>query len=139
MSGNSHNSNDDAEERVDFASLLPPGRLQALVQQWLHDDIPTFDVGGLVVGAVPRTAFLWMKSSGIVAGIPIVDAVFQQLHCQVTWHVREGESIRVSADCADVPPTTTTSTARKARPVTKFTLPPFRVRSTNYCKANARH
>ena len=69
-----------------FASLLPERQIDATVLQWIHDDIPSFDVGGLVVGTTPKKAILWMKSSGIFAGIPFVDAVFRNLQCTVEWN-----------------------------------------------------
>jgi len=69
-----------------FAALLPERQLDSLVGQWIHDDIPSFDVGGLVVGTAPKQATLWMKSSGILAGMPFVDAVFNHLQCSVEWN-----------------------------------------------------
>ena len=83
---------------VNLAALLPPGRLEAMIRQWLHDDLPSLDVGGMVVGTVPRTATLWMKSAGIVAGRPFVDAVFTILDCTIDWHVDEGFELTVSDD-----------------------------------------
>ena len=47
--------------------------------------MPTFDVGGLVVGSAPKKALLYMKSPGVFAGKPFVDAVFDILDCKVTW------------------------------------------------------
>jgi nicotinate-nucleotide pyrophosphorylase (carboxylating) len=70
---------------TDFASLLPQAQVDAIVQQWVHDDMPSFDVGGLVVGDIERQAVLWMKSPGIVAGKPFFDSVFRFLGCTVEW------------------------------------------------------
>jgi len=54
----------------------------------------TFDVGGLVVGSTNKTANLWMKSPGVFAGKPFVDAVFAECGpgCRVSWteHAVEG-------------------------------------------------
>lgn len=83
-------SSDESSSFIDFTTLLPQKQLDSIVRQWIHDDIPSFDVGGLVVGSAMRTAQLWIKSPGMVAGRPFVDTVFQQLDCQVTWHVKEG-------------------------------------------------
>lgn len=69
-----------------LASLLPERQLDSIVDQWLHDDMPSFDVGGLVVGTETKEATLWMKSSGIFAGVPFVEAVFRQLKCKVEWN-----------------------------------------------------
>ncbi len=72
---------------TDFASLLPRAQVDAIVQQWIHDDMPSFDVGGLVVGDIERQAVLWMKSPGIVAGRPFFDSVlamdFTYLHIRI--------------------------------------------------------
>ncbi|GKY98559.1 hypothetical protein MPSEU_000812700 [Mayamaea pseudoterrestris] len=86
----SSSSSTSSSKTIDFAALIPPGRLDVMIRSWLHDDLPSFDVGGLVVGTVTRTAILWMKSPGIVAGQPFVNAVFGNLDCQIDWHVAEG-------------------------------------------------
>ncbi|KAK3940556.1 nicotinate-nucleotide pyrophosphorylase [Diplogelasinospora grovesii] len=74
--------------------LLPAG-WQTQVTAWLDEDTPSFDVGGFVVGSTPRTATLWGKSPGILAGIPFVNEVFSQCGCTIEWHVREGSHIEV--------------------------------------------
>ena len=71
---------------VNFETLIPEDRLDNLVRQWILDDIPTFDVGGLVVGTADKQATLWMKSPGVLAGRPFVDAVFRVLNCRITWN-----------------------------------------------------
>jgi nicotinate-nucleotide pyrophosphorylase (carboxylating) len=67
-----------------------------MVSAWLQDDIPShFDVGGYVVGSSIRRAELWMKSPGILAGMPFFDAVFAACGgCTVRWEefAIEGES-----------------------------------------------
>lgn len=70
---------------TEFHHLLPDGQLEGMVRQWIHDDMPGFDVGGLVVGSSIKSATLWMKSPGVFAGKPFVDAVFKHLSCEVTW------------------------------------------------------
>mmetsp|Transcript_5274 Transcript_5274/g.10853 ORF Transcript_5274/g.10853 Transcript_5274/m.10853 type:complete len:304 (+) Transcript_5274:82-993(+) len=69
-----------------YATLLPENQIQTIVSQWIHDDMPSFDVGGLVVGNEVKQATLWMKSSGILAGMPFAEAVFRQLECKVEWN-----------------------------------------------------
>lgn len=66
-----------------------------MVTAWLAEDTPSFDYGGFVVGAAPRTATLWGKSGGIVAGRPFVDEVFTQCGCTVEWHVKEGSHVEL--------------------------------------------
>lgn len=62
------------------AHLLPPS-WKAKITEWLHEDCPSFDWGGYVVGEDTKTATLWCKSPGVVAGVPFFDEVFQQLEC----------------------------------------------------------
>ena len=72
-----------------FSTLLPPS-WKACIQQWLDDDVPTFDVGGFVVGDKEEEAWLLGKSGGVVAGVPFFQAVFEHLGCTVEWLQREG-------------------------------------------------
>ena len=69
-----------------LATLLPEARLNTIVEEWLHEDMPSFDVGGFVVGNVERSATLWMKSPGVLAGIPFFEAVFRALGLNVEWN-----------------------------------------------------
>lgn len=74
---------------VDFGCLLPA--LGDTVKAWLKEDIPSFDYGGAVVGDAPKTATLWCKSPGVMAGKPFFDAVFAELGCTVTWAADDGD------------------------------------------------
>src|SRR6187402_1352636 len=77
--------------------LLPPG-WKTQVTAWLAEDAPSFDYGGFVVGEAPRTATLWAKSPGILAGAPFFTEVFTQLGCEVDWAVTEGSTVDPAAD-----------------------------------------
>lgn len=79
------------------AHLLPPS-WKTQVSAWLAEDTPSFDYGGYVVGESERTATLWGKSDGVIAGRPFFDEVFSQCDCTVTWHAEEGTSVDTSAD-----------------------------------------
>lgn len=68
----------------DFGALLPQN-LEQVIQGWLIDDIPSFEVGGLVVGMEEKQAQLFMKSSGVFAGKPFFDKVFAIVGCTVAW------------------------------------------------------
>jgi len=74
-------------QHAPHSSLLPPPQVKSIVSQWLEDDIPSnFDVGGYVVGNSIQTAELWMKSDGILAGIPFFNAVFDVCgECNIQW------------------------------------------------------
>mmetsp|Transcript_9103 Transcript_9103/g.13541 ORF Transcript_9103/g.13541 Transcript_9103/m.13541 type:complete len:320 (+) Transcript_9103:140-1099(+) len=81
----SHSPKKQKTNNVKYSALLPPTNLQPIISQWLRDDHPSFDVGGLVVGTAPKTAKLYMKSEGVFAGRPFVDAVFDEVGCEVIW------------------------------------------------------
>jgi nicotinate-nucleotide pyrophosphorylase (carboxylating) len=71
---------------------LLPEHYKHQIQQWLAEDAPSFDYGGFVVGDEPRTATLYCKSRGVVAGVPFFDEIFRQCGgCTVEWHHQEGE------------------------------------------------
>lgn len=69
---------------TDFSALLPQN-LEQVIQGWLIDDMPSFDVGGLVVGTEEKTAKLLMKSSGVFAGKAFFERVFEIVGCKVEW------------------------------------------------------
>lgn len=77
---------------ANLAHLLPP-HWKREVEQWIADDVPSFDVGGLVVGEKPEEAMLYGKSRGVLAGVPFFDAVFEILGCSVEWRLGEGETV----------------------------------------------
>lgn len=89
---------------VDFSSLLP-NHIENTVQTWLDDDMPSFDVGGLVVGTSVKTAKLYMKSPGIFAGKPFVDLIFTKLlkDCSIEWEdfAIEGSFLPAKSDTDD--------------------------------------
>ncbi|KAG7398924.1 hypothetical protein PHYBOEH_010142 [Phytophthora boehmeriae] len=78
----------------DCSALLPPSWTKH-VQLWLEEDIPSFDVGGFVVGDSPETALLLGKSAGILAGVPFFSQVFESLGCKVEWLLQEGDEVKV--------------------------------------------
>ena len=80
---------------MDFADGLPKEAVARLAAEWLREDVPSLDVGGMVVGSGPGEAVLWMKQAGVVCGRPFFDAVFAALGCEVRWAVREGARMAV--------------------------------------------
>lgn len=79
------------------AHLLPPS-WKTSVTAWLAEDTPSFDYGGFVVGEGERTATLWGKSAGVIAGRPFFDEVFTQCGCTVEWYADEGSELDLSAN-----------------------------------------
>lgn len=86
---------------TDFGALIPEERLDDVVRRWILDDIPSLDVGGLVVGTGHKEATLWMKSAGVFAGKPFFEAVFRVLKCQVKWSPRAVEGTHMEPTAAD--------------------------------------
>lgn len=77
-----------------YEHLLPPGYKDEM-KRWIHDDCPTFDVGGFVVGEKIEEAHLYCKDSCILAGKPYATAVFEYLELDVLWHNNEGDIINL--------------------------------------------
>ena len=77
---------------MDFQSLIPL-EFETEIKNWLKEDIPSFDIGGFVVGNKPAKAVLLGKSNGILAGTPFFTKVFDFLHCEIDWLKPEGEKI----------------------------------------------
>jgi nicotinate-nucleotide pyrophosphorylase (carboxylating) len=70
---------------LDYSQVLPKGQIEATVKEWLDDDMPSFDIGGLVVGSDVKSARLLLKSSGVFCGKPFMEAVFHLLNCTIAW------------------------------------------------------
>lgn len=85
-----------------LSNVLHPIRLQETVRDWLKEDTPSFDYGGFVVGERVEDALLLLKSPGVVAGVPFVDAIFQELGCIVEWYIKEGEFLHPITTVAKV-------------------------------------
>lgn len=50
------------------------------------------------MGEGERTATLWGKSAGVIAGRPFFDEVFTQCACTVEWHAEEGSDLDLSGN-----------------------------------------
>ncbi|CAJ2504571.1 Uu.00g119650.m01.CDS01 [Anthostomella pinea] len=85
-------SSDQATQHGSLENLLPPS-WKAQITTWLAEDTPSFDYAGFVVGDHPRTATLWGKSAGVIAGVPFFTEIFKQCGCTVEWHAAEGSYI----------------------------------------------
>jgi len=80
------------EQNSRFAHALPPC-VNELVNIWVQEDVPGFDIGGYVVGEKEETAHLYCKSLGVIAGIPFAQAVFDKFGLEVEWKCDEGTLI----------------------------------------------
>lgn len=75
----------DMAGKTDFSAILPPRQIESCVEGWINDDMPSFDVGALVVADRQGTAKLYMKSPGVLAGKPFFEATFRSLGCSFEW------------------------------------------------------
>ena len=76
--------------------LIPRDRVNRLVQTWVLDDAPSFEVGGFVVGDDAREARLLAKSPGVFAGRVFAQAVFEHVgngKLDVEWRIKDGDDI----------------------------------------------
>ncbi|RKF82391.1 Nicotinate-nucleotide pyrophosphorylase [Golovinomyces cichoracearum] len=79
-----------------LADLLPLN-WKNVVSSWFQEDTPSFDYGGFVVGNDERTATLYAKSNGVLAGMPFFNEIFAQADCTVRWYVEEGSWVEGGA------------------------------------------
>ncbi|KAI1488046.1 Quinolinate phosphoribosyl transferase [Biscogniauxia mediterranea] len=92
-----HTHSDQPIHHGSLEHLLPPS-WKSQITAWLAEDTPSYDYAGFVVGEHPRTATLWAKSAGIIAGVPFFDEIFKQCGCTVVWHAVEGSYINKAHD-----------------------------------------
>lgn len=87
---------------TDYSHLLPvSARWKQQITEFLSEDIPSFDYGGFVVGNAQKTASLYMKSPGVICGIPFLQEVYDQCHVTVEWQCKEGEYRDPSAESSN--------------------------------------
>ena len=77
------------KERKNPRCLLPRG-WDSILQDWFHEDTPSFDFGGHVVGSRQTKAFIFQKAEGVIAGLPFLEKIFEFTGCEVLWKVEEG-------------------------------------------------
>ncbi|KAL7060282.1 hypothetical protein AAHC03_010315 [Spirometra sp. Aus1] len=66
-----------------------------LVSGWLSNEA-VFNFSGLFIDAPQSTLVIQAKAPGIVAGFPFIEALAQEMGCQVQWHVQEGAALTTS-------------------------------------------
>lgn len=76
----------------DFSTLLPP-TFKKVVQEWITEDIPSFDFGAFVVGNKEDEANLLVKSSLVLAGVPFANEILDTFELKYEWKIKEGTYI----------------------------------------------
>ncbi|KAK9453972.1 Quinolinate phosphoribosyl transferase [Dipodascopsis uninucleata] len=80
-----------------FSNLLPPnGAWKEELVSYLSEDVPSFDVGGFVVGNDEKEATLNCKQTGVLAGVPFVDEMIKKCELSIEWLIEEGTLIEVA-------------------------------------------
>ncbi|KYQ89341.1 nicotinate-nucleotide diphosphorylase (carboxylating) [Tieghemostelium lacteum] len=79
---------------MDLSFLFPKQTVSGLVKDWLKEDIPSFDYGGVIVGEDIKTAHLLGKQHGYFSGRLFVQEIFDELKCKVEWFIKDGEEIK---------------------------------------------
>lgn len=75
------------------AALPHGGAWKRQISNWIEEDAPSFDIGGLVVGSEVKKAQLFMKQNGIVAGTPFAEEVWKQCGLSYKWLISEGTQV----------------------------------------------
>ncbi|XP_035224739.1 nicotinate-nucleotide pyrophosphorylase [carboxylating]-like [Stegodyphus dumicola] len=83
-------------------NILHPLRLRDLARQWLLEDTSNFNIGNSIIGDSENEFTIYMKSPGILAGIPFVNAVFNELDLTPQWLHREGEDLKPVTEVAKI-------------------------------------
>ncbi|GME86736.1 hypothetical protein B5S28_g2809 [[Candida] boidinii] len=91
MSGTFKNPNPKYEHLLPTSSAWKP-----TITAWLQEDIPSFDYGGYVVGDNVNQATLYMKSDGVLSGVPFANEVYNQCNLKVEWLIEEGDFLQPS-------------------------------------------
>ncbi|XP_032297790.1 nicotinate-nucleotide pyrophosphorylase [carboxylating] isoform X2 [Coturnix japonica] len=81
-------------------ALLPVPQLRSLARHWLHEDCPGLDPAAMLVGLQPISARIVCKSRGLLAGLPFVDAILDELGCSAQWRLPEGSHVTPNAEVA---------------------------------------
>lgn len=90
-----------AARTSDLPNILNPVQIKQLVHQWIMEDQPAFDLQSLVCQDKSVETIVWCKSPGspILAGVPFVNVLAQELGVTITWFVKEGEPITKGKTC----------------------------------------
>ena len=76
-----------------YRNILHPIRLNELAKSWLLEDTSSFDYASVVVDQQEIEFVIYMKSPGVLAGIPFANAVFSQLGLTPVWFYSDGDKI----------------------------------------------
>lgn len=84
------------------SNILHPLRLEELARNWLLEDASSFDYAGGCIDSCESEFLIFMKSPGILAGIPFANAVFAQLGLTPEWFKEDGDWVTPITEIARI-------------------------------------
>lgn len=85
-----------------YRNILHPVILNELAKNWLLEDTSSFDYASAVVDQKEVEFVIYMKSPGVLAGIPFATAVFSQLGLTPVWFYSDGDIITSLSEIARI-------------------------------------
>ena len=83
-----------ARATASLEGILNTVQVRKLTRTWLIEDQPAFDLQSLACSGKSIEAVIVCKTnSAVLAGVPFVDAIAQELSVQLTWYCSEGEQL----------------------------------------------
>lgn len=81
-----------SKDLTDYSCLLTDN-WEKKIDQWLDEDVPSFDFGGFIVGNEIKIAALWAKQECTLSGSPFFTRIFEKLGCIVEFKFSDGDDI----------------------------------------------
>ncbi|OLS19881.1 MAG: putative nicotinate-nucleotide pyrophosphorylase [carboxylating] [Candidatus Heimdallarchaeota archaeon LC_3] len=78
---------------VDFESFLPNWKLKPIIENFLNEDIPFWDISSISVPKRSIKADVILKEKAIIAGLPIAKFIFNLLDCEISTNFSDGINI----------------------------------------------
>ena len=79
---------------MNYEYILPRWQIRSKISEYLKEDIPFWDVSLVAIPSHQEVeAEILAKASGIIAGLPVAEEIFNYLGCQVEYLVEEGAFI----------------------------------------------
>ena len=90
-----------ASDIANLPNILNPVAVKKLVEQRIMEDQPAFDLQSFICQDKLIETIVWCKSSGspVLAGVPFVNALADELRVNVSWFVKEGQVINNGKTC----------------------------------------
>lgn len=85
-----------------YRNILHPVKLNEFAKNWLLEDTSSFDYASAVVDQKEIEFVIYMKSPGVLAGIPFANAVFSQLGLTPVWFYSDGDKITSLSEIARI-------------------------------------